>query len=217
MDSLAFEVGMPNIFILIFALIMAVYLMFLSLKTLIGHRPLVAPSRWLFAFVCLAFLPIIASNIAMAVVLYTGFTMNTRMIPIPVIYSVILVFLLWIQWRQLYQRNVYEVFAISDTYFREALLSAAGSLGFSIEETMSRLKIKESGQEMQVAINGWVGTAHLKSTGKESDEAVSQIAAAMAKYFQSTPGNMNYIVSYFYLIMGVSLTVPIAMFIGTFT
>ena len=94
-------------------------------------------------------------------------------------------------------------FAISDTYFREALLASASSLGFSIEETMSRLKIKETGQEMQVAIQGWIGTAQLKSTSKESNDTVKQIANGMAKYFESTPGKMNFMTSYFYLIIGV--------------
>ena len=79
---------------------------------------------------------------------------------------------------------------------------------------MSRLKIKETGQEMQVAIQGWIGTAQLKSTGKESNEAVKQIANGMAKYFQNTPGKMNYLSSYFYLIIGAFM---IAMALWMFT
>ena len=58
---------------------------------------------------------------------------------------------------------------------------------------------------MQVAIQGWIGTAQLKSTSKESSDAVRQIADGMTKYFQSTPGKMNYITSYLYLIVGVFL------------
>ena len=108
----------------------------------------------------------------------------------------------------------YMAFAISDTYFREALLASANSLGFSIEETMSRLKIKETGQEMQVAIQGWMGTAQLKSTGKESNDIVRKIAEGMSKYFQSTPGKMNYMTSYFYLIMGAFM---IALSVWMFT
>jgi hypothetical protein len=104
-------------------------------------------------------------------------------------------------------------FSISDSYFREALLASSSALGFSIEETMSRLKIKETGQEMQVAIQGWIGTAQLKSTGNESNEAVKQIAHGMSTYFQSTPGKMNYLTSYFYLIVGVfMIAVSIWMF-----
>ena len=113
----------------------------------------------------------------------------------PLIFTVVLVFF-WMQMKG------YMVFAISDTYFRDALLASASSIGFTIEETMSRLKIKETGQEMQVAIQGWMGTAQLKSTGRESDDLVRKISEGMTKYFQSTPGKMNQLTSYFYLIIG---------------
>ena len=108
----------------------------------------------------------------------------------------------------------YMAFAISDSYFREALLGSADSLGLSVEESMSRLKITETGEEMQVAIQGWTGTAQLKSTGKESKDTVRKIAKGMTKYFENTPGRMNYMTSYFYLIMGVFM---IAMSFWVFT
>lgn len=79
---------------------------------------------------------------------------------------------------------------------------------------MSRLKINETGQEMRVAIQGWIGTAQLKSTGKESNEIVRNIAEGMRKYFQSTPGKMNFISSFLYLIIGAFM---IAMSVWTFT
>lgn len=108
----------------------------------------------------------------------------------------------------------YVAFAISDTYFREALLASASSLGYSIEETMSRLKIKETGQEFQVAIQGWIGTAQLKSTGKETNDTVKRIAQGMTKYFDSTPGKMNFLTSYLYLLTGLFM---IAMSVWMFT
>jgi hypothetical protein len=85
----------------------------------------------------------------------------------PLILTVLLVFF-WIQMKG------YMAFAVSETYFREALLPSVSSLGYSIEETMSRIKIKETGQELQVAIQGWIGTAQLKSTGKESNDTTSR-------------------------------------------
>ena len=143
---------------------------------------------------CLAFLPSIANSISMGFSSPRGFSMIAWINPL--MFTVLLIFF-WIQMKG------YMAFAISDTYFREALLASASSLGFSIEETMSRLKIKETGQEMQVAIQGWIGTAQLKSTSKESNDTVKQIANGMAKYFESTPGKMNFMTSYFYLIIGV--------------
>ena len=199
-STILLKVAFPAIFIL-----MAAFFIFIAIKTLVGRRPLVFSSRWLFAFMCLAFLPSIANSISMGFSSPRGFSMIAWINPL--MFTVLLIFF-WIQMKG------YMAFAISDTYFREALLASANSLGFSIEETMSRLKIKETGQEMQVAIQGWMGTAQLKSTGKESNDIVRKIAEGMSKYFQSTPGKMNYMTSYFYLIMGAFM---IALSVWMFT
>jgi ABC-type multidrug transport system fused ATPase/permease subunit len=182
------KVAMPLIFIL-----MAVFFISIALKTLIGRRPLMFSSRWLFAFMCLAFLPTIANSVVMGFTSPQGFSLIIWLNPL--MFTVILIFFR-------IQMKGYMAFAISESYFRDALLNSAASLGYSIEETMSRLKIKETGQEMQVAIQGWIGTAQIISTGKESNDTVRQIANGMTKYFQSSPGKMNYLTSYFYLIAG---------------
>jgi hypothetical protein len=201
-SAILLKVAFPAIFIL-----MAAFFIFIAIKTLVGRRPLVFSSRWLFAFTCLAFLPIIASPISMGFSSPRGFSMIAWINPL--MFTVLLAFF-WIAMRG------YVVVAISDAYFREALLASANSLGLSIEETMSRLKIKETGQEMQVAIQGWVGTAQLKPAGKGSNEIVRKIAEGMSKYFQSTPGKMNFVTSYFYLIIG-AITIAISVSMLTLT
>ena len=199
-STILLHVAFPATFIL-----MAAFLIFIALKPLIGRRPLVFSSRWLFALICLAFLPSIASSIIIALSSSRGLSMITWINPL--IFTVLLAFF-WIQMKG------FTAFAISDSYFRTSLLASANSLGLSIEETMSRLKINETGQEMRVAIQGWIGTAQLKSTGKESNEIVRNIAEGMRKYFQSTPGKMNFISSFLYLIIGAFM---IAMSVWTFT
>lgn len=191
MNTLFFKFAMPFVFI-----IMTVFFNTIAIKTLVGCRPLMLSCRWLFAFMCLACLPIIAISIR------TGVSSSNGNSTVAWIHPLMLAVLLIFSWIQM---KGYMAFAISDTYFREALLASAASLGFSIEETMSHLRIKETGVEMQVAIQGWMGTAQLKSSGKGSDDAVRQIAEGMIKYFQSTPGKMNYIASYFHLVFGAIL------------
>jgi len=199
-STFVLNIVMPSIFIFL-----AAFFIFIALKTLIGRRPLVFSSRWPFAFMCLAFLPSIANSVAMEFSSPRGFSVIAWMNPL--MFTVLLIFF-WIQMKG------YMAFAISDSYFREALLASTTALGLSIEETMSRLKIKETDQEIQVAIQGWIGTAQLKSTSKESKDTLIQIADGMTKYFQSTPGKMNYITSYFYLIMG-AFTVALSVWMFT--
>lgn len=198
MNKIYFIYVMPTLFVL-----MAGFFIFIALKTLLERRPIIFSARWLFGFVCLAFLPMILNSFVF------GFSLkHTNLITWmnPVMFAVLLVFF-W------FQMAGYIVIATSDTYFREALLSSAASLGYSTEETMSHLKIKETGEEMQVSIQGWMGTAQLKPSIRKSAYVVSKIAEGMNHYFKTTPGKMNYLVSYFYLIMGGFM---IACAIGTF-
>ncbi len=172
-----------------FLALMAVFFFFIALKTLLGRRPLVLTTRWLFGFKCLAFSPCL---------LYPLFIMRSLgMIAWlnPAMFFVILCFM-WIQMKG------YMAFAVSDTYFREALLAAAASLDYTVEETMSGLKIKETGEIVQVAIAGWIGTAQLKPAKRQSAKLVAQLAHGMNEYFKTHTGKMNYMTSYFYLIMG---------------
>jgi len=92
-------------------------------------------------------------------------------------------------------------------------LAAASGLGFTVEETLSRLKIKETGQEIQIALHGWMGTGQLKPARKDARETVDKIAKGMNDYFQKTQGQTNYLASYFFLILGgFTLALAIWMF-----
>ena len=69
---------------------------------------------------------------------------------------------------------------------------------------------------MQVSIQGWVGTAQLKPSVRKSAHVVAKIVGGMNQYFKTTPGKMNYLTSYFYLIMGGFMIVcAIGMFLLT--
>jgi len=183
---------------------MAGFFIFIALKTILERRPIFISARWLFGFMCLV---IPASSLYSFVLGLSSEHISVFTWLTPVMVAVMLIYF-WIQMRG------YIAFAISDTYFRDALLSSAASLGYTVEETVSRLKIKETGQEMQVAIQGWIGTAQLKPTGRQSADTVAQIARGMNQYFKKSPGKMNYLMSYFYLIIGGLM---LAVAIGIFT
>jgi hypothetical protein len=194
------QVAMPISFIL-----MAGFNLFIGLKTLKGRRPLVFSSRWLFAMICLGFLPNIANSMSMGFSSSGGLSILAWMSPLML---TLLLGFFWIQMKG------YTVVAISDASFREALLASASSLGFTIQETMSRLRIQETGQEMQVSVQGWTGVAQLKAASKEAEVVVEQIAHGMTRYFERAPGKMNFLTAYLYFIVGVFL---IAMAVSLFT
>jgi len=107
----------------------------------------------------------------------------------------------------------YIAFAVSDAYFRDALLSSIKSVGYTPEETMSRLRIKETGEEFYVAIQGWMGSAQLKPVGKSSTATTQEIVKHIKLYFSNNKGKMNYMLAYMYLILGAFI---ISMSVGIF-
>jgi len=197
--TLLLKFAMPAIFILL-----AASFMFIALKTLLQRRPLLFSSRWLFGFMCVAFLPSILNSINMG---FASKTIGMIVWMNPLMFTVMLVFF-WIQMKG------YMAFAISEKYFRDALLASTASLGYTIEETMSRITVKETGQAVQVSIQGWTGTAQIKPVGKGSGDLVKKLADGMNAYFRATSGAMNFLISYFYLIISCFM---VAMSIWMFT
>ena len=99
----------------------------------------------------------------------------------------------------------YTTYGVTEEYFREALLSTVASLGYTVEETMSCLRIKETGQEIKVMIQGAVGSAQLRPKSKDSAALVKRIAQGMTAYFQNHTGKTKMLIGYFYLLIGVFL------------
>ena len=194
MNHLYLKLAMPSVMIL-----MAAFFWVVSLKILLTRKPLFISSRWLFGVVIVGIAPSMFNPI-----LFNHFTLIS--IAPPLMFVVMLVFF-W------FQMKGYIAIAVSDGYFRDALLSSIKDLGYTAEETMSRLRIKETGEEFHVVIQGWMGGAQLKPVGKSSSTTTQEIAKRMNLYFSNTKGQMNYILAYMYLIFGVFM---IAMAVGIF-
>ena len=174
-------------------LALAGFVLFVAIRTLVKKRPVVLSTRWFFALVCLAFLPGILNPFLIST---PSSTVGMIVWIPPAMYSVLLAFF-WIQMKG------YVVFGISESYLRDTLLSATASLGYTVEERMSSLKIVETGHEMQVSVQGWVGTAQIKPRNRESVDSVKNVVKALDRGFATTPGKMNYITAYLYLVLGV--------------
>jgi hypothetical protein len=181
---------------------------FVALKTIVGRRPLLFSARWLFAVMCLSFLPSLFIQVNLWFTTKDS-SLTTMAWMSPLMFIVFLVFM-WIQMKG------YFAFAISDSYFRDALLQSASNLGYTLEETMSRVKVRETGEEIQVAVQDWTGVAQLKPANSDARQTVDKIARGMNDYFSQSSGKMNFLSSYLYLIMGgAMIVVAISLFSTT--
>ncbi|MEM9399549.1 MAG: hypothetical protein AAF984_05025 [Verrucomicrobiota bacterium] len=197
-DILTYKILFPFVFIVI-----AIFFFVIPFQTLAHRKPFVLSARWLFGATCVCFIPAMIHPIY--VVLRTEYDIPPFMWLSPLFY-IVLIFVFWVQMRG------YFFFGVTDALFREAILSSSKNLGLSIEETISRLVIKETKHELNVVVQGWVGIAQLKAASSGADTSATQIANEMKRYFNENKGKMNLISSFLYLISSFFM-LAIALFL----
>ena len=175
-----------------FLLVMACYFFVVSLSPLLSKKPLVMSMHWNLALMCVGFLPSILNPFILG--MSKGFDLMQWISP------AMMIFILLFMKKQM---QGYLVFAVSEEYFREALLKSISNLGYTTEETMGGIKIKETGETLKVMIQGMTGTAQIKSEKEITPKITQLIVSGMRDYFSKNPGNLNKISAYFYLGLGV--------------
>ncbi len=186
-------------------LILAAYFFVVSLNPLLSQKPLVMSMHWNFGLMCVAFLPSILNSFIFS--MPKGLNLMQWISPLMVI--VLLVFMKR-------QMQGYLIFAVSEEYFREALLKSISNLGYTTEETMGGIKIKETGETLKVVIQGWMGTVQVKSGKEITAKTMRSIISEMRDYFSKNPGNLNKISAYYYLGMGVLMLLVVASLFALF-
>lgn len=172
----------------IMALVWA-YFWYIALRVLWGKRPLIFSTRWFFGLLAVAFLPGILNPFLVhvegkfAVLAWLN----------PVIFLLLLGFL-WLQMKGWY------AFGITEGPFRAAILAAIAGQGWTAEESLACVRIRETGDEVKVAVHGLTGTAQLRVAGSAATERV--IVEGMRVFYAEHPGEMNTVTCYFYLITG---------------
>ncbi|MCC5879787.1 MAG: hypothetical protein JJU03_07830 [Idiomarina sp.] len=172
----------------------AAFLIVFPLKTLLTRRPVMLRSRYLFAALCMLFIPMIAYSVVTA--LSSGESLGLISWLIPMFYTGVLV-MFWIQMRG------FMVTGATDTYFRQALLASTKSLGLTTEESLSGIKVRETGEEIQVIMPGRTGAAQMKPLNKQSKPVLAKITNEMTAYFKNHSGEMNYVMSFFGIFAGL--------------
>jgi hypothetical protein len=99
----------------------------------------------------------------------------------------------------------YSVFGVREESFRRALLGAFSSLGLTPEETLCCLRVRETGQEVKVMVQGVLGTAQLRPRGRESRVLVGEVAAGLRLGLRGEPANL--LVAWLHLFLGGVLAV----------
>jgi len=186
--------------------LMTLYFFSIGLRLLISRKPVVMSSRWTVAFIALALSPQLLNTF-----FYKGAIKELGIMQwiSPLMFLTVMVMMI------ISQRG-YAVFGVTEEYFREAVLGTVAALGFTVEETMSCLRIKETGQEIKIMVQGAMGAAHLRPKSKDSHALVQEIAKGMRTYFRVHTGKTKMLIAYIYILLGVCLLAT-GISLGMFT
>ena len=170
----------------------------LGLYALIRRRPFVFHARWMLALIILAMAPSIFMQLSIYFSGGRSLSSGLRaMLLITALSLVIVICFLALQMRG------YIVLGTTQDSFREALMAAIANLNLKSEETMSSIRLPSVSAEIQVAIQGWIGTGQLRLRRGGRPGLLADIAGAMNAYFSSANVKTNMTSPVVYLILGV--------------
>ena len=182
--------------------LLALCLLGMGLWALITRRPYLFSARWLLLFVLLSFAPNLMMPFTMSLAGKGGLSLpHGVMLWIgPVMFVVLAIFLSL-------QMRGYVAMAVTESSLREALLAALAELRLPHEETMSAVRLPSVPGELQVAVQGWMGTGQLKARTPQTKSVLAQIVREMNRYFRTQPVGVNLVCPVTYVVLGVLLLV----------
>ena len=169
--------------------IAAIFFLTVGLRGILTKRPFLISQRWFLSIMCAIIIPTI---LLPSLLSFPGdFFMRWGS---PLMFGFILLMMC-------YQMRGYTAYAVTDTSFREALLEALQKLQLPYEESLSLIRLTSIEADLQVSVQGWLGTGLIKVKQRAHRSVLREIVNAMNEYFRmsSVPTNMITCVLLFWL------------------
>ena len=160
--------------------IAAIFFLTVGLRGILTKRPFLISQRWFLSIMCAIIIPTI---VLPSLLSFPGdFFMRWGS---PLMFGFILLMMC-------YQMRGYTAYAVTDTSFREALLEALQKLQLPYEESLSLIRLTSIEADLQVSVQGWLGTGLIKVKQRAHRSVLREIVNAMNEYFRisSVPTNM---------------------------
>jgi hypothetical protein len=106
----------------------------------------------------------------------------------------------------------YMAFGVTDKSVRDGLLASLANLNLPFEETLSAVRLRSLGADLQVAVlqvavQSWIGTGQIKMKQRQFNEDLRAIVKGMNNYYRNSEiSNANLTCCIFYVIIGLALT-----------
>lgn len=201
MDS-DFYITMFSILSPIWFGIFALFFFVIALRGILTKRPFLVSNKWLLSVMFFSLIPAI---------LIPPFIPGDSPFIIkwlnPAIFTVVLVMMC-------FALRGYAAYAITDTSFRDALLTSLQKLELPYEETLSTIRLTAVEIDLQVTVQSWMGTGLIKVKQRGHGSLLTKIATAMNEHFRVSSADTNLIPCIFFLIMGILMVIGgIGMFL----
>ena len=170
--------------------IAAIFFLTVGLRGILTKRPFVISQRWLLSVMFVVLIPAIIVYLLIPV----GFNFMNWLFALG--FGVILVMMC-------YQTRGYMAYSITDTSFREALIEALQKLQLPYKESLSLIQLTSVGADLQVSVQGWMGTGLIKVKQRAHRSVLKKIVNAMNEHFRLSLVSTNMITCVFFLVMGV--------------
>lgn len=176
-------------------LILSLFMLGVSFKIFITKKPVIFPSRVLFMIVVIGFTPQLINSISM-ISKYGTNDFAAIFFITPLIFICLLAFF-WIQMKG------HVAIGIRDNTLRDALHHALNTLGLPFEEQLATIVLTEMKIEIQIAIQGWIGTAQIKPKKGARKKLMNKIIREIKVYFSKNATSPNYVTAIFYAVTGL--------------
>jgi hypothetical protein len=160
----------------------ALFLFALGLRGILTKKPFLTSSRWYFS-VCL---------VSWAIMLLRPQS--------PFFIGTLIVFIgiLIVMWLDL---PCYIAYGITDSLFRQGLISTLENLEIPFEENLSGLYLSSIDASLLVPKPSWFGVVPIRVRPRKFKGVLRKIAGGMSSYYQTNNGSINLTTSYVYLIV----------------
>ena len=168
----------------------AIYFLVVGLRGILTKRPFLISQRWFLSIMCAIIIPTI---LLPSLLSFPGnFFMRWGS---PLMFGFILLMMC-------YQMRGYTAYAVTDTSFREALIEALQKLQLPYEESVSLIRLTSIEADLQVSVQGWLGTGLIKVKQRAHRSVLREIVKAMNKYFRISSAPTNMISCVFSVVIG---------------
>ena len=175
--------------------IFAAFFFVIGLRGVLTKRPFLLSSRWLLLVMFIGLVPAI-----LIPVFLPGDSPFIIKWLNPAIFTLLLVMMC-------FALKGYAAYAITDTSFRDSLLTSLQKLELPYEETISTIRLTSAEVDLQVSVQSWMGAGQIKVKQRGHNSLLTEIATTMNEHFRVSSADTNLTACIFFLVMGILMVI----------